>query len=152
MATLQEALRTLDRLKHEQAVWFEVVEFLSKFVDSDMRAADAHIESPEAGQVPQQVIADTIKTINKEKINPLGEKIDTVSNINVDWTMENTNGDKNQSKTDNRKTTKSKVKVKIKAPEGLRSSAATTAGRDSETGESPQSGNNSSAKERRALS
>jgi hypothetical protein len=125
VATFYEALKELNRLKDEQLVWFEVVEYLSKFVDREGVSAGASIASETANGVPQAVIADVIKAVNKEKIAVLYDQIDRFSMVNVNLSgtqgtissrppMEASNGNENQNQAKD-----SKAQAVVKKGQGV---------------------------------
>jgi len=78
-----EALDELYKLKHKEAVWEEIVSFLSHRVDDDVQEATHHILSDDAGKVPQDVIEEIIKAIRKEKLGPLEQAIDKYIEMEV---------------------------------------------------------------------
>jgi hypothetical protein len=78
-----DALQELYRLKHQEAVWEDVAAFLSKHVDNDVNSAVSEIRSDDAGIVPQDIVADIIKRIQKEKLAPLEEAIKRYTDLEV---------------------------------------------------------------------
>jgi hypothetical protein len=78
-----DALNDLYRLKHQEAVWEDLVGFLLKHVDNDVQSADFEFKSEDAGVVPQDIIEDIIKVIQKEKLTPLEEAIARYTEMEV---------------------------------------------------------------------
>jgi hypothetical protein len=84
VVTLNEAVGMLNSLKYQRAVWYEVVNFLTKFVDDDVRAADSCVQDEEAGSVPQAVVLEIVNSIKSAQINPLSTEIESMENIQLE--------------------------------------------------------------------
>ena len=89
--TVAEATRELERLKHSRAVWMEIVEHLSKFVDQEVRQAEHGIvaEGCVENRVPQPVIKEFVAYINDQEIDPLNKKIGEIEGLTVTETKDN---------------------------------------------------------------
>jgi len=90
MATLAEVLRELENLRHHRAVWMELVEHLSKFVDQEVRHADQAIpaEGCVVSKVPQPIVKEFLDYINHNEITPLNIRIDEIENLGVTETKD----------------------------------------------------------------
>lgn len=99
MRSLVEAVKELERLKEELAVWSEIMEHLRTFVDSDVALAKAGIaiEKNSRRLVPQQVVVEIAHRITTEKIAPISGQIYELEQLQV---SENNHGltGKNSSK------------------------------------------------------
>ena len=86
MSTVAETLRELESLKHDRAIWMDVVEFLSKCVDHEVKPADNVIKAADCMTtiVPQSTIQSVIDRINEEEIDPLNERIHALENLGVE--------------------------------------------------------------------
>ena len=86
MATLAEAVRELERLKHQRAVWMQTVEHLSIFIDQEVQPAQKGISAEGCihSTVPQPVIQEFIDRINEEEIEPLNQQIEAIESMNVE--------------------------------------------------------------------
>lgn len=89
--TVAEAARELEKLKHERAVWMEIVEHLSKFVDQEVRAAEQRIVAEDCveNKVPQSVVLEFIEYINNQEVDPLNEQIEGIESLSVQETKNN---------------------------------------------------------------
>lgn len=89
--TVAEAAKELELLKHERAVWMEIVEHLSRFVDQEVRAAEVRIvaEGCVENKVPQSVITEFIQYINDQEVDPLNEQIEGIEGLVVTETKRN---------------------------------------------------------------
>ncbi len=89
--TVAQVASKLERLRHDRAIWMELVEFLSKCVDDDVREASQHIRAEQCVQsrVPQEVIVVHIERINDDEIDPLNDAIAALENMSVEETNPN---------------------------------------------------------------
>ena len=89
--TVAEAARELERLKHLRAVWMEMVEHLSKFVDQEVRRSEHCVvaEGCIENKVPQSVVKEFIAYINDQEIDPLNKKIEEIESLTVTETKNN---------------------------------------------------------------
>jgi hypothetical protein len=88
--TVAEVRQNLENALHEVAVWEYVVNFLSKYLDSEGREAQSGITASACvtKTVPQEVIRFIVQSIEVEKMEPLNETISGLENLQV---METTN-------------------------------------------------------------
>lgn len=93
--TVAETVRELERLKHQRAVWMEIVDQLSKFVDKESRQADHGIAAEGCIQttVPQETIVEFIDLINDGEIEPLNQEIAALENLQVEEEENDEEGD-----------------------------------------------------------
>ena len=86
--TLAEAVKELERYKHERAVWMETVEHLSRFVGNELKNADAGIvaEGCVVNPVPEPVVKEFIQYINANEIDPLNKQIEALEGLAVQET------------------------------------------------------------------
>lgn len=86
MPTVAEAFMELERLKHERAVWMEVAEFLSRFVDHEVSKADHKIKAEGCirPEVSQKLISEFVDSINEQEIDPLNDRIQTLESLGVE--------------------------------------------------------------------
>ena len=86
MSTVAQTMRELEELKHERAVWMELVEHLSRFVDHEVKQADSKIvaEGCISPHVPQELVQRFIDSINENEIEPLNESISALENLGVE--------------------------------------------------------------------
>lgn len=115
MPTVAETVTELEGLKHERAVWMEVVEFLSRFVDHEVSAADHKIvaEGCIRQEVPQEVVAGFIKDINEQEIGPLNDRIESLSGLSVEE-KDDAKGDDGGGEVPKEKPPKKAVKARAK--------------------------------------
>ena len=106
--TVAEALRGLEIHKLERVVWMEVVNFLSAFVDEEVRKANRLMGADDclAETVPQDLIKALIKEVNDKRIAPLNQKVDALEGLQV---QEETNDDNDGGTTKRKKTTRKKT-------------------------------------------
>jgi hypothetical protein len=83
--TVYEVWQQLESSRQELAVWNEVVAFLSKFVDTEQRAADAGIttEGCVSRTAPQSVIQAVRSYIEEKHVEPLMGEIEGLSNQQI---------------------------------------------------------------------
>lgn len=86
--TLDKALKILNGYKWEQAVWNEVVGFLSQFVDDEVNKAESAIISDDNGQVPQELVQRVVSEILEDKLVPLEEEIKKIEGSSVEVSNE----------------------------------------------------------------
>lgn len=112
---LAEALQELEECRQRRAVWYDVVAFLSKFIDEEVREAGQGIvaEGCIGKLVPQGVLKDIVEGIEDEKIEPLNEAIGGLENLQVKET--NDDEAKTQGKKKVRKARKAKAPKNPKA-------------------------------------
>jgi len=84
--TLAKAVQQLQKQRYELAVWKELVGVLRKCVDDEVSKADSFISTNGHGHVPQEVVAEVIKRIYEDKLEPLTENIDKLENLSVEET------------------------------------------------------------------
>jgi hypothetical protein len=98
--TVAETVIELERLKHQRAVWMEIVEHLSKTVDKESKNADHGIQAEDciASVVPQEVVKEFIELINDEEIEPLNQEIGSLENLNVEEEKDGPKGDPDKKK------------------------------------------------------
>ena len=112
--TFSEALQKLEESKHQRAVWNEMVDFLSRFVDSEVTAAEQGIGAEDCVEkvVPQAQITAIINYIDEEHIAPLDEEIAALEQLQVVETEDDDSEEKAQPKP----TAKKKVSGKRPTP------------------------------------
>lgn len=98
--TVAETVNELERLKHQRAVWMEIVEHLSKHVDKESKNADHGIAAEDciASVVPQGVVKEFVDLINDEEIDPLNQEIDALENLYVEEEENGPEGDPGKKK------------------------------------------------------
>jgi hypothetical protein len=111
--TVAETVSELERLKHQRAVWMEIVEFLSRFVDKESRKADHGIDAEGciSSPVPQEAVREFIDRINEEEIEPLNQEIGALENLYVEEDENGPEGDPSQKKSQKEKKGQSKKGV-----------------------------------------
>lgn len=107
--TFSEALQQLEENRHQRAVWNEVVDFLSRFVDSEVREVEQGIGAEDCVEkvVPQVQITAIIAYVDAEHISPLDEGIAALEQLQVVETE-----DDNSEAKEKTKPTKKKVSGK----------------------------------------
>lgn len=100
MKSLVEAVKELELLKEQLAVWSEVMDHLSTFVDSDVALAKAGIaiEKNSKRIVPQHVVVEIARSITTEKIAPISGKILELEQLPVSENSHGLNGKKSSKK------------------------------------------------------
>jgi hypothetical protein len=114
--TVAEVRQNLESALHELAVWESVVNYLSKFLDSEAREVQQGITASACvtKTVPQEVVRYIVQSIEAEKMEPLNEAISGLENLQV---VETTNGDQ-QSERVETKAQKDQKRVRIVAQSG----------------------------------
>jgi len=126
-STLAEAVQELERFKQQRAVWMEVVDHLSKFVDDEVEQAQQplHADGCVSQNVPQDVIAEIINSINEETVAPLNDGVYSLENLQVEETnVEEASGKKGKSAKTKRRTGKKSVRVVPQRARGADKQAA----------------------------
>lgn len=114
--TVAEVRQNLESALHEVAVWEYVVNYLSKFLDSEARETQQGITASACVTkiVPQEVVRYIVQSIEAEKIEPLNETISGLENLQV---VETTDADQ-QSERVEVKAKKDQKRVRIVAQPG----------------------------------
>lgn len=114
--TVAEVRQNLESSLHEMAVWESVVNYLSKFLDSEAREAQQGITASACvtKTVPQEVVRYIVQSIEAEKMEPLSEVISGLENLQV---VETTDADQ-QSERGEVKAKKDQKRVRIVAHPG----------------------------------
>jgi hypothetical protein len=93
--TVAETVLELERLKHQRAVWMEIVEHLSKHIDREGRQANHGIKAEDCikNVVPQSMVQEFINLVNEGEIDPLNQEIGALENLNVEEEEDGPKGD-----------------------------------------------------------
>jgi hypothetical protein len=80
-----DALQRLEEGRQKRAVWHWVVNYLNKYVDTEVKEVSHGIPADGcvAKSVPQELIVEIIQGIEAEKISPLDEEISSLENLKV---------------------------------------------------------------------
>jgi hypothetical protein len=115
--TLAEAVEKLELLKQQRAVWLELVDHLSKFIDQEVSKADHVIPADGcvSQNVPQEVIEGFIHEINGNEIDPLDEEINALENRAVTETKKDAKNKPKQATANPKKRAAKKPNPKQKA-------------------------------------
>jgi hypothetical protein len=84
MSTLAEALAKLNGAKHRQQIYMELVNFLSKFVEDEVHKPDVTMVTEGLGAVPQDLLREVLDELNKDRIDPLSEMIESIQGLSVE--------------------------------------------------------------------
>lgn len=118
--TVAETVRELERLKHQRAVWMDMIERLARCVDKESKKADHGIaaEGCVTNPVPQKVVREFIDRINDEEIEPLNQQILSLENLSVKEEGEEEDGSKQGDQKQKKKSKAKKGTLKKRRVQG----------------------------------
>ena len=115
--SFSEALQLLEEGRHQRAVWSEMVDYLGRFVDSEVKDAEQGIMADGCVEkvVPQAQITAIIHCVETEYITPLDAEIEALEKLQVVETEDDDGEEKAEAKPAKKKVSGKRPTPKAKA-------------------------------------